>query len=86
LADGWGRWPPGAAAGLGARAQGATGQECWGRCRPGVARPARGVGGVHAFSMCGCFEMRQRREGKRSAGGFEAQVYSWALPRIFVGY
>jgi hypothetical protein len=33
-------------------------------------------GGVRAFSTCGRFEMRWRREGKRGAGGFEAQVYS----------
>jgi hypothetical protein len=31
---------------------------------------------AEAMAVCGCFEMRQRREEKRSAGGFEAQTYS----------
>jgi hypothetical protein len=58
----------------------------------------RGDGDVRAFSACGHFEIRQKREGKRSMGSFEAQIYSsvnrriylgratWALPRIFIGY
>jgi hypothetical protein len=44
-------------------------------------------GGVRAFSTCGHFEIRQTREGKRSTGSFEAQVYlsvtdkyTWAVP------
>jgi hypothetical protein len=57
-----------------------------------------GDGDVRAFSTCGHFKMRQMREGKRSAGGFEAQVYSsvnrriylghatWALSCLFIGY
>jgi hypothetical protein len=102
---GWGHRRPGVATGLRAPAWGARGQEHRGWRRSGAARPARGAGsggggngGVWAFSACGHFKMRQRREGKRSTSDFEAQVYSsvnqqiylgratWALPRIFVGY
>jgi hypothetical protein len=56
-----------------------------------VARSAQGAGGggggddgMRAFSVCGHFEMRQRREGKRSAGSFEAQVYL-SDRRIYLG-
>jgi hypothetical protein len=40
-----------------------------GRWRPGVAA-------AEATVACWRFETRQRREGKRSANSFEAQVYS----------
>jgi hypothetical protein len=65
--------------------------------RLGARAAAPGGGGdggdsdVRAFSACRHFKLRQMREGKRSAGGFEAQVYSsvtglideytWAMPR-----
>jgi hypothetical protein len=72
----------------------------------GASREWRGqlrAGAVVAEAMAavsgrGRFEMRQRREEKRSAGGFEAQVYSlinrriylgratWAMSHIFIGY
>jgi hypothetical protein len=57
-----------------------------------MAAAPRGCGGggdgvVRAFSACVRFKMRQRREEKRSADGFEAQVYQlteeyiWTVPR-----
>jgi hypothetical protein len=64
----------------------------------GCGRWLPGAVAVEAMVACGRLKMRQRREGKRSAGSFEAQVYSsvnrriylgratWALPCIFVGY
>jgi hypothetical protein len=76
----------------GARARGARGWERWGRCRPGAVRLAQGAGGggggdggMRAFSVCGCFEMRQRREGKMSVSDFKAQVYSSVNRRIYLG-
>jgi hypothetical protein len=36
---------------------------------------------VEVTAACGRFEIRQSSEGKRSASGFEAQVYSWVNQR-----
>jgi hypothetical protein len=53
----------------------------------GAARPARDAGGgggqlgAQVAAACGRFEIRQSSEGKRSASGFEAQVYSWVNQR-----
>jgi hypothetical protein len=62
-----------------------------GEADSGLGRRRRlGAAAAKATVACGHFEMRQRREGKRSAGGLEAEVYSsvatWALPRIFINY
>jgi hypothetical protein len=87
---------------LGARAAAPRGGDGGGRL--GAWAAARGGGGgggdggVRVFSACGRLKMRHQREGKTSAVGFKAQVYSsvnrrinlghatWALPCIFIGY
>jgi hypothetical protein len=81
-----GRRCPGAAAteaGLGSRRRRlARGEGIGGG---GDSGSGEGDSGVRAFSACGCFEMGQRREGKRSTSGFEAQVYLSVNKRIYVG-
>jgi hypothetical protein len=34
-----------------------------------------GDGGMRVFSVCGCFKLRQRKEGKRSMGHMGPTVY-----------